>query len=699
MGNNAGKNVSRRNFIKSSAITVAATGTSALAGSAAENLAAKSAAGTASCGRVAGYAGEGDWLGTAPVIPDDKITKTVDVDVLVLGGGHAGLMAAIGAADLSAKVAVVEKLSEKAFAGYYGRVGEDIGHVNSKWLINRGYGPYDTGEVTQEFVRRAAGRCNPDNIRLYVENSGAMFDRMVEIYEEYKDLRKANDSKVEFKYSSGERGRGGGGAPGGASGAGGMSGRAGGPPGSATGAPGAGGAGVQGGRDGASGGMPQIGMPGGDAGGETKTYDFSNVLSPELCINQTQKGVKPKDYPVVLGGFKTWPCNAQFMGPAVHKPVGAFISVLRWFQKYHVKKTIDQGTDWYYETNAVVLTHDASGAVTGAICQGAAGQYIKFKARKGVILATGGFQGNGEMCWALLNEEQEWAERGGMKRESLRSTAFSGQGHKMGCWAGGMIEPSPRGGMGFGGGTDGPWGKGPMLQLNANAKRFCNESAVPIIGDAVKRQPKGIMCLVTDKKFMKSVVIAGLEHGGPNYGRPVYYEETEADMKKVLGTGVQGFAVRGCTVAERSAVTVLGANTLEELAGYLGYTGGLVQIFVESIKRYNKFCYAGVDSDFGKDVKALIPIDEPPFYGCKGQNSGGMMMGLGGLAALAGLLCDENLRVLNKDFKPIKGLFAAGNTLGGKYGLGYSTPFAGNSIGMALTHGWLAGKFAATLKA
>ncbi len=73
----------------------------------------------------------------------------------------------------------------------------------------------------------------------------------------------------------------------------------------------------------------------------------------------------------------------------------------------------------------------------------------------------------------------------------------------------------------------------PMLQLNANAKRFCNEAAAPLVGPAAQRQPKGIMCLVTDRKFMKSVEISGLEHGGPNYGRPVYYEDMEADMKKV----------------------------------------------------------------------------------------------------------------------------------------------------------------------
>jgi hypothetical protein len=663
--------ISRRGFIKG---TAALAGGGLIAGSklrAAETQTPKTAA-TATSSRVPGYSGEGDWLGTAPVIPDADITKTIDVDVLVLGGGHAGLLAALGASDNGAKVAVVEKQAEKAFDGYWGRVGEDIGHVNSKWLINRGYGPYNTGEITAEFVKRAAGRCNPDIIRLYVENSGPMFDRMVDVYEEYKDLRRKNDSVVEFKYVSASGGRGGG-VPGGAA-----------PGGSAPGGPG--------------GGMAGAAFPGDAAGSTTEIYDFSNIISEEMLINQTQKGVKPKDYPIELGGYKTWPCNAQFMGPTLRRPVQAFVSVLRWFEKYHVQKTKDQGADWYYEMTAVVITQKPSGDVTGAIVQDAAGKYIKFQARKGVILATGGFQGNPEMCWALLNESQEWAERAGMIKGKLTAGSFSGQGLKMACWAGGMIEPSPRGSMGGGGGVSGPWGISPMLQLNANAKRYCNEAAAPLVGQAAQRQPKGIMCLVTDRKFMKSVEISGLEHGGPNYGRPVYYEDTEADMKNVLGTGAKGGQVRCCRVAERELHTVYGANTLEELAGYLGYTDDLVKTFLESVKHYNELCKKGVDSEFGKDAKTMIPIDDPPFYGCKGQSGGGMMGSLGGMATLSGMLSDDKLRVLNKEGKFIKGLFVCGNTLGGRYGLGYSTPFAGNSIGMALTHGWLAGKFATSIQ-
>jgi hypothetical protein len=59
-------------------------------------------------------------------------------------------------------------------------------------------------------------------------------------------------------------------------------------------------------------------------------------------------------------------------------------------------------------------------------------------------------------------------------------------------------------------------------------------------------------------------------------------------------------------VAERLAFTVYGANTLEELAGYLGYTGDLVKTFVESIEHYNELCRAGVDGDYGKDAKSYV---------------------------------------------------------------------------------------------
>ena len=82
----------------------------------------------------------------------------------------------------------------------------------------------------------------------------------------------------------------------------------------------------------------------------------------------------------------------------LRRAVSPFVSVLRWFEKYTVLKGVDNGAQWYYEHTAVVLTQDASGAVTGAIVKDKTGNYLKFIARKGVVVTTGDYAGNRTMC-------------------------------------------------------------------------------------------------------------------------------------------------------------------------------------------------------------------------------------------------------------------------------------------------------------
>ena len=156
-------------------------------------------------GRVEGYCGPGDWLGEPPADPEVYLDAGT-FDVIVLGGGHAGIGAAFAAVDEGATVAVVEKQKWESFVDTEGTgsnmggwFGEDIGHVNSKLLIERGYGPYDTGAITAEFCKRAAGRVNPEILKNFVQYSGAMFDRYEEIYNSYEAERKANDSHVFMK--------------------------------------------------------------------------------------------------------------------------------------------------------------------------------------------------------------------------------------------------------------------------------------------------------------------------------------------------------------------------------------------------------------------------------------------------------------------------------------------------------------------
>lgn len=94
-------------------------------------------------GRVPGYCGPGDWLGEKPAIADSEIKEEKKFDVVILGGGHSGLGAALGAVDEGASVAVIEQQAWGAFvdlentgANMGGWFGEDIGHVNSQFLVN-----------------------------------------------------------------------------------------------------------------------------------------------------------------------------------------------------------------------------------------------------------------------------------------------------------------------------------------------------------------------------------------------------------------------------------------------------------------------------------------------------------------------------------------------------------------------------------
>ena len=104
--------------------------------------------------------------------------------------------------------------------------------------------------------------------------------------------------------------------------------------------------------------------------------------------------------------------------------------------------------------------------------------------------------------------------------------------------------------------------------------------------------------------------------------------------------------------------------------------------FTASFNRYNELCAAGEDLDFYKDPLWMTPIDTPPFYASKHCSSMTSTRG--------GLKNDERCRVLDKDGKPIPGLYVAGNTAGSFYGNVYPPNVMGSGIGHGQCFAWLA---------
>lgn len=209
-----------------------------------------------------------------------------------------------------------------------------------------------------------------------------------------------------------------------------------------------------------------------------------------------------------------------------------------------------------------------------------------------------------------------------------------------------------------------------------------------------RRQPIGIICTVTDSKWLQTVQHASVDHGCPNYTRPQYYDDLVTDMAAVVDAGSEGAGVRSACITERNLATVYGADDLETALKYAGYADDVIPTCIEEINRYNEMCYAQKDTLFGKDVDCMIPIDEPPYYTSPAMNSATQTSVM---VTLCGLDTDENMNVLGQNRTPIKGLYAAGNCLGGRWGNNYSTPTGGASIGMAITHGYVVGQYLAEL--
>lgn len=614
--------LTRRNFLKGAASVGIVGAAAGLAGCApAQNGASaqgSSSEGSPAFTRPTGYICDEDWLGAAPEIADSDIAETKSFDVVIVGGGHAGTQAALAAAQEGATVAVIEKHKD----GEIVYRGDDICSYNSKLLEGWGFGPYDLEDIVNEYVRRAAGRCNTAVIRSFVYNSGEMMDNLASIVPETSTV-----------------------------------------------------------------------------------FDYAG----RQCTVQVAKDAPDgSQYPIEKAGYKQWASTVQTLSTMNEAPVGkqglTGVTRLAELEIYSREAAEDLGAQWFCGQTALACAQDGDGTVTGVIAEGDDG-YVKYEAKKGVILSTGDFGANYDMVWELCSECAENAERHGVPRESLTGmTDCDGSGHKMGCWAGGAIESHPRpvaGSapvIGFG-----PVGSAPCLWINSLGNRFMNEDMSSSLLPQSIRQPvseDGLIgnMAVMDKKYMSSVEKAGIDHGSPNWGFPEGFERFTTAMESEPVDGavtVPSLVIASVSdqMVEMLSTKVFKADTLEEAFSNAGLTGEALDNALATVERYNELCAQGADPDFGKSADTLVPIDEPPFFVAPQATTA--MYGPG-LNTLAGLCVTGSYEVLNPGkTATIPHLYAVGNVMGERYGNSYNCPSAGNNMGNAMTSGRVAGKVVA----
>lgn len=393
--------------------------------------------------------------------------------------------------------------------------------------------------------------------------------------------------------------------------------------------------------------------------------DSWSVRQWPLSSNYTQK----------KSGISTWVGTPTLNGDA--SPVKRCMEIAR-----------EKGADYHFGTKACQLIKDGD-AVVGVVGKEADGSYIKFTAKKGVILCGGGFGGNAEMCRDLLIEISDYCSDdtaiGGMDDD--------GSGIQLGYWAGGRLESRPLSSMGGNyvypcNSPGDPIGTTAALWVNCHGKRYCNEGFGDIVLAAMAgaKEPQGKIFTVFNDTIRTDLTYQAPGHMAVDYANG---EDEKLDdiMQGAIDGGDAGYEVTGM-----STVTVYAGEDAQQLGQRLGFTGTDLENFVATVARYNELCEKGVDEDFAKEPVLLRPLNGKHIFAYGAEKSMGSM-----LVTTGGLLTDDNSQVLGEDFEPIKGLFTAGNNCGGRFGFQYSTSIPGESLGLANTQGMMVGQYVAAL--
>lgn len=302
-----------------------------------------------------------------------------------------------------------------------------------------------------------------------------------------------------------------------------------------------------------------------------------------------------------------------------------------------------------------------TGCVLGVVAK-ARGKTIYIQAKRGVVLASGGFAGSAEMVdrflipfkGSIVSAAPSSTGDGMLMAQQIGATnTHMGYGA---VYAYGLVtDKEKRRGL-IHRGYDMAAVYGGVI-VNKLGKRFVKEESTPT-GVALKEveQPDATLFVIGDAKMFEGYL---------NMKMPGVIGWTHERVKQE---------------AQEQKYFITTANTLEELCQKTGinYEG-----LKATIEAHNKYVEMGKDPEFDrKNIK--VKFGEGPYAALRGQPIA--------LASTGGLKVDESLRVLDAYLEPIPGLYAAGEIIGGLHGAQY---LGGCGFSSALTFGRLAGKAAA----
>ena len=321
------------------------------------------------------------------------------------------------------------------------------------------------------------------------------------------------------------------------------------------------------------------------------------------------------------------------------------------------------GIDVHFEAKASALTVDGRGRVTGVVVRTPAG--TETMAADAVVLAAGGFEANAEMRTRYLGQNWDLAR--------VRGTPYNtGDAIRMALDAGAQ-----------------PWGHWSgchSVAWDYNAPWHGDRK----VGDGFQKHsyPLGIIVNLRGERFVDE----GADFRNytyVKYGRAIIEQPRRAAFQifdqKVVDNLREEYRIREVTKAE--------AATPEELARKLDID---VEGFARTVREYNAAVQPGTYNPAIKDGKRTrginppksnwaLPLDTPPYLGYAVTT--GITFTFGGLRITPGG------QVVDTEHRPMPGLFAAGELVGGIF---YHNYPGGAGLMAGAVFGRIAGRSAAT---
>lgn len=317
-----------------------------------------------------------------------------------------------------------------------------------------------------------------------------------------------------------------------------------------------------------------------------------------------------------------------------------------------------------------------NGRVTGVIAQDKEGKLIRATAKHGVVLATGDYSGDEDMLYYYAPQLQGSPRIYG-SRDAFGKMANTGDGHRMGVWAGAKLEDPPHAYVAHSMG--GPLGITAFLQLDRFGRRFMNEDAGGMqIENRIERLPGKFSWQIFDSTWPSHAADFSIIHGTVSN---LFNKQDQLDGKinRTLNK-MDGYTSVEDVEKEAESGKLLKADTIEELIEKMGLPK---ETALASIARYNELCEKGHDEDYGKKASRMFPVSTGPFYA-------GRLTPAPVLVTVSGLASDADAHVLTPEGCPIPGLYCAGNVQGNRFGGEDPSMFPGTSHTIALSFGRLA---------